>query len=325
VISCQNALAALLAALVAGAGACGGGTAKAARTAKPAAEVSGEPTVLAVARELGRVTLDLPGVQGLSALARDQHGNLWAIAERVRVAVRLAPDGTTSLVPIAGVPAELDIEGAIWLADGRIALATESNQARQTDSLFFARLVDGTIQAEEERRLEYRLWGMEPAANQGIEGLCRVGGTLVMAGESVLVRGDERLAPVALHDLASGIFTPLLVRLTTRTGKISALDCLERAGGIIDVLAIERHFEVARLIRFAIPPGADGGAEPLEPVVVAELAPLLTRGENYEGLVWDGGARFQMVVDNDWMQVTGPNEIVMGQLEGTIPAPAALR
>ena len=335
-------LAALCAALAPGAAGCGG--ASTAASSEPAAAADAEPgrpgagpTPLAVAREVSRLELDLPDVVGLSALTRDERGTLWAFAERQRTAVRLAPDRSTATVRVAGVPQELDIEGAVWLPDGRVALGTESDQAmRRSDSLFFARLQGDSFQVEEERRLEYEPWDMQPLGNQGIEGLCRAGDTLVLAVESVMAEGSERLAPVALHHLGSGRFTPLAVRLTTRTGKLSALACLERPGGIIDVLAVERHFEVARLIRFAIPPDDDhdeGGAdfddedeeELLEPVVVADLAPLLTRSENYEGLVWDGAASFQLVADNDWTHVTGPNVIVTGRLEGAIPRPAALQ
>ena len=340
-IARRLALAAQCAALAAAA-ACGG--ASASSSSDSAASADGEarppgasPTPLAIAREVSRLELELPDVVGLSALARDERGSLWAFAERQRTAVRLEADRSTTLVQVAGIPQEVDLEGAVWLPDGRVALGTESNQAmRRSDSLFIARLHGETLQVEEERRLEYEPWDMQPLGNQGIEGLCRAGDTLVLAVESVMAEKSERLAPIALHHLGSGRFSPLAARLTTRTGKLSALACLERPGGIIDVLAIERHFEVARLIRFAIRPDDDhdeDGAdfddedeeEVLEPVVVADLAPLLTRSENYEGLVWDGGENFQVAADNDWTHVTGPNVIVTGRLEGAIPAPAALR
>jgi len=289
-----------------------------------AAPRPGAPAPPARVVELGRIELDLPDVTGLSDLSRDASGGLWAVAERRRFAVRIASDGAAEAVPIAGVPDGLDIEGMAWLPDGRVALATESNEARRPhDAVFFARLAGGRLEVEEERRLAYRLWPMEALGNQGIEGLCQAGDTLVMAIETVLAAGGVREAPIAIYHLPTGRWTPLRVRLTTRTGKISALACALRPGGAIDVLAIERHFEVAQLIRFAVPPGAAPGV--LEAVLVGDLGPLLPGRENYEGLVWDGAAEIAMVADNDWTHVTGPNLLVTARLDGPLPSPAGLR
>ena len=118
---------------------------------------------------------------------------------------------------------------------------------------------------------------------------------------------------------------PHRVHLTTRTGKISALACVPARGraGAIDVLAVERHFEVARLLRFTVPPGrGDSAPKPvLEPVVAVDLGPLLVHQENFEGLVWDGGRDFALVVDNDWTHVTGPNLLVTARLVADPPSP----
>lgn len=295
--------------------ACGGGA--------PESEHPGsleEATVTDVHRQ----ELDSDGVTGLSDLSRDDQGRTWAVAERKRVALRVDRPGAAPVsVPILGVPEELDVEGMAWIDRERVALATESDLgARTSDAIFIARLGPGGIQVVERRDLDYSLWPLDPIGNQGLEGLCRAGNRLVAAVETVIANPQERFAPIAVHDLATRRWTPFLVRLTTRTGKISALACTVRRDRSVDVLAIERHFEVARLIRFRLPadlPGKPTAA--LEPVVVAELAPAMIRQENFEGLLWDGAHAISLVVDNDWTTITGPNLLITARLTGNLPEP----
>lgn len=286
----------------------------------PTGEIS--PETPALLEEIRRFELDVPGVTGLSDLARDGQGRLWAVAERVRSLVRIdRPAARPTLVPILGVPEGLDIEGLAWLPDGRAVFATEADAGvRSSDALFFATVTDEVASVVDRRDLDYSLWPLEPIGNQGIEGLCRADTALVLAIETVIVDGNERFAPIAVHDLSSGSWSPHRVRLTTRTGKISAVACRALADHGIDVLAVERHFEVARLIRFKLPPSGAAGVT-LEPVLVADLAPVLERQENYEGLVWDGARAFALVADNDWTHVTGPNLLVTARLAGPPPIP----
>jgi hypothetical protein len=203
----------------------------------------------------------------------------------------------------------------------RVALATEADEgARTSDALLIGRLTAGRIEVVERRDLDYSIWPLDPLGNQGMEGLCRAGSHLVAAVETVIANPEERFAPIALHDLATSRWTPLLLRLTTRTGKISALACKLRGDHSIDVLAIERHFEVARLIRFRIPHDPRPRV-PLEPVVVADLDPAMIHQENFEGLLWDGAGSFSLVVDNDWTHISGPNLLITARLHGPLPAP----
>jgi hypothetical protein len=175
----------------------------------------------------------------------------------------------------------------------------------------------------ERRDLDYSLWPLDPIGNQGLEGLCRAGSVLVTAVETVIANPEERYAPIAILDLATSRWTPFLVHLTTRTGKISALACALGRGRSIDVLAIERHFEVARLIRFRIPTGSSRPRRPpaLEPVLVADLDVAMVHQENFEGLLWDGAHAIALVVDNDWTTVTGPNLLITALLNGRLPEP----
>jgi len=284
-------------------------------------EAESAARVPATVTDVRRQELAVAGVRGLSDLALDLDGRTWAVAERVRFALRIDRPGARPVaVPLLGVPDDLDVEGMAWLDHERLALATESDRgARSSDALLFARLGAGGIQVEERRDLDYSIWPLDPLGNQGLEGLCRAGSQLVAAVETVIAHGEERFAPIAVHDLTTRRWTPLLLRLTTRTGKLSALSCRTRPDRSIDVLAIERHFEVARLIRFRIPPGRQSG--PLEPVVVADLAAAMIHQENFEGLLWNGARAFSLVVDNDWTQISGPNLLVSGHLHGPLPEP----
>jgi hypothetical protein len=287
---------------------------------------SEHPAALAPATvtDVHRQELNVDGVTGLSDLARDPDGRTWAIAERKRVALRVDRPGAAPVaVPIVGVPDELDTEGMAWIDRERVALATESDHGKRTsDAIFIARLGPGGIEVVERRDLDYSLWPLDPIGNQGLEGVCGAGGFLIAAVETVIANPEERFAPIAVHELATGRWTPLLVRLTTRTGKISALACVQRPDRSIDVLAIERHFEVARLIRFRVPAELDSGKpRTLVPVVVAELAPAMFHSENFEGLLWDGDGAISLVVDNDWTTVTGPNLLLTAKLTGRLPEP----
>jgi len=278
-----------------------------------------------------RAVIELPGVTGLSDLTTDDAGNLWAVAERNRVLVRMNADGSApQAIRLEGVPPGLDVEGITWLGNDRFALATESDDPRRTsDLMLFARLVDAGARILVERKvvLDYGIWPLSPLGNQGIEGLCVAGDSIVASIESAVGGPASRFAPVAVHDLEGGGWTPYLVRLTTVTGKLSAVSCRLR-GDAIDVMAVERHFAVAHLIRFQLPAHRDrAGPRPpppqIEPVLVADLAALLEHQENFEGLVWDGERAIALIVDNDWATVTGPNLLVRARLSGPAPASQA--
>jgi hypothetical protein len=340
--------------------ACGSSGAAESRRASPDKGAPAAPGPPARLSPAVRITIDVRDLSGLSDLTADRSGALWAVAERTRALVRIPPDGREPrVVPVQGVPDLLDVEGLAWLDGDRLMLATESDDPRRTsDLLLFARLVGGTppdpprddarglpagppkgprIVVERTLALDYGRWPIRPHGNQGIEGLCRAGRALVAAVESVSGHDAHRFAPVAVHDLERGGWTPYQVHLTTRTGKLSAVSCHMR-GETIDVMAVERHFEVARLIRFELPgPGRSPSAPvtkpagperpppvAIEPVLVADLAPLLLHQENFEGLVWDGERAIALVVDNDWATVTGPNLLVRTQLSGPVPLPLPL-
>ena len=279
--------------------------------------------VPATVTDVRRFELEGDDLRGLSDLAIDPAGRIWAVAERVRLAVRVdRPGAGVALVPLLGIPDDLDVEGIAWLDSERLVLATESDKgARSGDALLFARLGASGIEVVERRDLDYSIWPLDPIGNQGMEGVCRAGSQLVASIETVIANREDRFAPIAVHDLETARWTPYVVRLTTRTGKVSAVACMTRGDRSIDVLAIERHFEVARLIRFRIPPGRRTARLPLEAVVVADLDAAMVHQENFEGLLWDGDRAISLVVDNDWTHVSGPNLLITARLHGPLPAP----
>jgi hypothetical protein len=296
-----------LAALWASASACG--------TDRPPPEHVSAPAVSA----FERAPIDAP-VVGISDVTSDPDGWLWAIPERDRLVVRFRPGTRPTTIPLVGVPDGLDTEGIASLGGGRFAIATESNNERDADLVLLARLDPGggALRVTGTRSVDYRIWPVHPLANQGLEGICQAGGLLLVAGETAIQEAGRRFAPVGRIDPATGQTSAFRVRLTTSTGKISALSC-RATPDAIDVLAIERHFSITRLLRFAVPRGATAGVVTLEPVLVADLAPLIRPSENYEGLIWDGDRTVWLTNDNDYGSISGPNLLVAVRLAAAPP------
>ncbi len=237
-------------------------------------------TIAAVAR--------LPGVRGASDLARDPSGRLWAVTERTHT---LVPIDDGPAVPIEGIPDGVDLEALAFLGPGHFLLGTERNEDRTSDMLLEGRVEGGRARIVGRTEVDYAALGVRVLKNHGIEGLC-VGddGRPLLALEDPVVRDGRRVA-VLIDD---GRVRHLA--LTSRTGKLSALAC----GSTQDVVwAIERHFGVARLLRFARARGADADGI-REPEVYADLAALFVgqRIPNLEGLVEHDGALY-LVEDDD--------------------------
>src|SRR5262245_15950755 len=86
---------------------------------------------VAAARLFDRVTLDTGGVHGLSGLAVDDAGAVWAVAERGSAAFRVVLDGSRvksiERVEVTGVPGGEDLE-ALAIAGARFWIGTEGRQ-----------------------------------------------------------------------------------------------------------------------------------------------------------------------------------------------------
>jgi len=202
----------------------------------------------AAARLFDEIKLDT--APGLSGLAVDATGGMWTMGEREHRAYRISLDAsnhpTLETYEVEGTPASFDLEGIAWLGGDQFALGTEGKVAgiatvllaeRRADSL----VVTSTIELPAERL------GVALPANHGAEGVCGAGTSIMVAIEGVGVASGKRFAPIVR--ISDGQITAVhRLWLTTRTGKLSALDCSIGADGTAQLLAVERHFEVTKLL-----------------------------------------------------------------------------
>jgi hypothetical protein len=246
-------------------------------------------------------------VDGLSGLTTAGDGTLWAVAESTRALVALVPGAAARIVDLEGVPDGLDTESIAWIDGSRFALGTESmDETRAADLVLFVDVGADRARVIDTIELPYAALAVAPQENRGIEGLCHAGGVLVAAMENV-IEGDgsppRRFAPLALR--VRGEWTVTRAALTTETGKLSGLVCRSRSG-VVEVLAIERHYEVMRVLRYAVEPGDDV----IEAVVARDLRGRLDGDPNLEGITVDAAGGVVLVVDNHYGERTGPNELV---------------
>lgn len=268
-----------------------------------------------------RIALDRPDLHGASGLTRAPDGRFFTVLERDHRLFELAIDGARANVvssrAVIGAPGGVDLESVAFLDDTHLVFGTETTRTDRTgDTLLFAQLeADKVVITGEPVALEYGAWGITPERNRGIEGLCVAGRTVVAAVETAGVQGEQRFAPVATLDLSTREWTLFRVGLTSETGKISGLTCRAGPSGV-EVLALERHYEVSRIVAFTLP--AAGGDVMAE--VLRDIAPLVGGDEkipNFEGIAVASDGAIVSISDNDYGGITGPTELLV------LPAPTA--
>lgn len=256
------------------------------------------------------VTIDLDTAPGLSGLDVGDDGVLWTVAERDGAAYRIVLDhdrvASLARVPLEPAP-RADLESIDVVGTGVFFFGLEGAQA---DSAAF---VSGLITEDDTSIGVMRPTPLRPhakrvlEANKGVEGVCSGDTIRLFAFEAVVDEDGARFAQVEVHRPD----TPAVhhrVRLTTRTGKISGLDCRPAAGATsVDVLAIERHFEVTRIISFPIDLT---GPSTVDAVVVRDLADVAD-GRNFEGIARLPDGRIALVTDNQWRTIEGPSQLVL--------------
>lgn len=259
-----------------------------------------------VARDLFEVVpLDVP--PGISDLTVDDRGVMWAIAERDRevLEIELADPPRVTLHPLDGVPAKVDTEGLAWLGDDHFAIGAEGADT-PTAAILFAELAGEHLVVTRTRPLTNAELGVSLTINHGIEALCGRPGELLAASETVGRLPDgTRYAPlVRLRDDTPSVTK---VRLTTDRGKLSALSCRFAPDGSADVIAIERHYGVCRLLHFTTgPTDVD-----VTPTVELDLFPVLRDSLNLEGIVRLPDGRLVAINDNQSKGTHGPTELLV--------------
>ena len=262
-----------------------------------------------------RASIDRPDLHGASGLTRDPEGYLWAVLEREHTLFQLSFGFGAEKLDVIGAPhpvqgaGEVDLEAVAWLDDGRLAFGTETKDADRTgDTVLFAERVGDAVVVRERLEVPYAPWGLTPERNRGIEGLCQAGGRLVVGIETVGEDAGRRFAPVATYNLLTKAFTHFRLWLTSETGKISGLGCRATPGGT-EVYAIERHYEVARVLTFTLPLAGAGGY--VTPRVIVDLATIFPDAiPNFEGIAVMKDGSLVLISDNDYGGVTGPTELL---------------
>jgi hypothetical protein len=236
---------------------------------------------------------------GISDLTLDDHGHVWAIAERDRVVVEMLPDGTHLVRhPLDGIPDGIDTEGLTFLGGKRFAIGTEGGNA-PTASIMWAELRGDRLVATRTRELTDADLGVKLTVNHGVEAVCGHDDELLVAIETVGKDDHGRYAP--LVHLRGDQLTLGKLRLTSDVGKISALACAWQPDGSVDIRAVERHYKVSRILRGTLAPGATDVA----PSVDIDLEPVLRDTLNVEGLVVLPNGKLLAVNDNQGSTVSG--------------------
>ena len=247
----------------------------------------------------GRIVTLETEVVGLSGLSADEHGALWAPGEDADAVIRVdAETGGVTRYPVVGVGEGMDLEALAWVDGTRVVLGTETQEKGRTrDVILDGRLSGESFEVAPIGHLDYARWGLSARDNHGIEGICHVDGVLVLATELVEEQRDRRWAPVGMYDPMTKTWTAHRVALSSEDGKLAALDCRVKDGGI-EALAVERHYGVSRLLRFRVPKGDVG--QWIEPTLVADLSTLVDPLPNFEGLAWLDDGSAWLATDNKY-------------------------
>jgi hypothetical protein len=252
------------------------------------------------------VRIDAP--PGMSDLTIDDRGIVWGIAERDRQVIEIDLSTTpprTTAHPLDGFSPGVDTEALAWLGGGRFAIGTEA-ATEATASIAFAELQGDRLVVTHTRLVTSDELGVTITDNHGIESVCGSGDEVIAASESAGKLPDgTRFA--ALARLRGDALSVAKVRLTSDVGKLSALYCTLAPDGTADVVAIERHYSVSRIVRFT----ATRDAVEITPTVVLDLAPILRDSLNLEGIVRLPDGRLVAINDNQGKRTSGPTELLV--------------
>ena len=259
-----------------------------------------------------RVPLTIQAVNGLSGLTTDGNGHLWTVSERDWALIEFHKGDILRKVSLPMMGEEIDLEAITWLGGNRFALGSERDLERDQDDIIEIAVIGDTATIRQRWPLFYHPLKLSPEPNEGVEALCALGDDWLLAiGEPVVVdeATGERRAPMWRVTTSGKGITHGWLRLTSEEGKIAALACRPMGDDAYDIIAIERHFGVMRIIGFEL-----FGAEPAASTHTArlhvELVDRIEGNPNLEGITWGNDGAVWLVVDNAWRRVRGPNELI---------------
>ncbi|HVK86074.1 MAG TPA: esterase-like activity of phytase family protein [Kofleriaceae bacterium] len=261
------------------------------------------------ARAPAFVEVRLATAPGLSGLASDDNGALWTVTERARTAYRITLDAALhpTLEPfrIEGGPDGYDLEAIAVLGDGAFAFGTE-NQQPDVATIQLATLRDHTLAVTNSITITAKDAGIPLDANHGAEGVCGRDTTVIAALESWGTH-PRRWAPL-LRIVDGVVVRAHRLWLTSDTGRISSLDCTLDPDGTVHAIAIERHFEVSRVLAFTLRRDAP---DAIEPTLLLDLGAELRGKANLEGIARLADGRLVAVVDNQWKTIDGESRLIV--------------
>lgn len=246
-----------------------------------------------------RRTIEHEEAIGISGACTDE-GKTYLVGERNRRLFELDGDNLR-VYSIVGLSSDDDLEG-LACADGKIFASTESeDEGRSSDTIVEMGLQGNNARVLREFKLEYP-GSLKAGSNQGLEGLCIAGDYLLAAGE--LLRTTDtgiRQAPILQQHFDTKETEVFWVNLSSMPGKLSSLDCRMR-GSIVEVFAIERDYDVSRVLQFEL------DESPVIPQTVLVLDDVVRKTENFEGITVDERGEVRLYNDNQHHAVTGPSE-----------------
>ncbi len=261
--------------------------------------------------------MGISDISGLSGLTTDGQGHLWSVAERDWSLVEFHGGRVVRTVKLPNLGDEVDIESITWMGGTRFALGTERDLERQSDDVVEVEVRGNDALIRQRWALNYSPLELEPAPNEGIEAICALGKRWILAiGEPVVTESESgvRRAPMWRMTTSGKGVTHGWLELTSEEGKIAALACRSMGEEAYQIIAVERHFGVMRVVGFDLF-GADPAGSHHQAKVHVELIDELEGKPNLEGITFGPDKAIWLVVDNAWRRVQGPNELIrLGRL-----------
>ena len=253
-----------------------------------------------------------PGLSGLSSISKRQ---LFAVAERNKSLLQIRKMEISAkpeilAIQVPQIPNGLDLEAVATLTGTSAWVGTEAKAAhRKGDALFKISWKDSTAKITAELKMPYKQFSRMPEdanrSNRGIEGICISGNNLIVATELPLLLNEQRLAAFSIYSFESKTWTPFYAPLLSKTGKISGISCLvNKNTKEHTILAIERHYEVAQIVRIVVPQELKK-EETLSAERIVDLSVLFTKIPNLEGIVAHSEKSITLISDNQSATVRG--------------------